>query len=228
VSRVLLFSVTAAFNPTLLAATTTMLVLPTPRRLLLGYLFGAMLTSLTLGLLIVFLLGGSSPATSTAKHTINPVVDVVLGGLVLVIAFVVATGRDTRRRERSARKRAAKADKAPPKWKQALSRGTARTTFVIGALLTLPGASYLAALTATAKQDVSDVATVLTVLAINVIMLTLLEIPLIAYTVSPDRTDAAVERLGAWLRRDGGRIALVLTVVVGLALVGRGIGGLLN
>ena len=227
-SRILLFSLTAAFNPTLLAATTTMLVLPNPRRLLLGYLFGAMLTSLTLGLLIVFVLDGSSSATSTAKDTVNPIVDIVVGGLVLVIALVVATGRDTRRRERSARKRAAKADKAPPRWKQALNRGTARTTFVIGALLTLPGASYLAALAATAKEDISDVAMVLTVVGINVIMLLLLEIPLIAYTVSPDNTAARVERLGAWLRRDGAKIALVLAFVIALALIGRGIVGLLS
>jgi hypothetical protein len=118
-SRVLFFSLTAALYPTLLAVTTVMLVLPDPKRLMLGYLLGAMMTSMTIGLLIVFSLDGSSSATSTAKDTINPVFDIVLGGLVLVIAFAVATGRDTRRRERSERKRAAKANKAPPKWKQA-------------------------------------------------------------------------------------------------------------
>jgi len=118
-----------------------MLVMPHPRRLLLGYLLGAMMTSVTLGLLIVFALDGSSALTSTAKHTLNPLVDIVLGGLLLVIAFVVATGRDTRRRARSERRRAAKADKGPPRWKRALSRGGARTTFAIGAVLTLPGPS---------------------------------------------------------------------------------------
>jgi Sap, sulfolipid-1-addressing protein len=205
-----------------------MLVLPNPRRLLLGYLLGAMMTSVTLGLLIVFSLDGSSALTSTAKNTVNPVFDLVLGGLVLVIAFVVGTGRDTRRRARSERKRAAKADKGPPRWKQALGAGGARTTFVIGALLTLPGTSYLAALSATAKQDLSDVATVLTVLGINVIMLALLEIPLIGYTLSPEKTAAMVERLGAWLSRDGGKIALVVVVVIALALIARGIGGLLS
>jgi hypothetical protein len=205
-----------------------MLMLPNPRRLLLGYLLGAMMTSVTLGLLIVFSLDGSSAATSTAKHTLNPVFDLVLGGLVLVIAFVVATGRDTRRRARSERKRAARADKGPPRWKRALSRGGARTTFAVGAVLTLPGSSYLLALNATAKEDLSDVATVLTVVAINVIMLGLLEIPLIGYSVSPERTAATVERLGAWLSRDGGKIALVVVVVLALALIGRGVGGLLS
>jgi hypothetical protein len=205
-----------------------MLVMPHPRRLLLGYLLGAMMTSVTLGLLIVFALDGSSAATSTAKHTVNPIVDIVLGGLLLVIAFVVATGRDTRRRARSERRRAAKADKGPPRWKRALSRGGARTTFAIGAVLTLPGTSYLLALEATAKEDLSDVETVLTVVAINVIMLALLEVPLIGYTVAPEKTAATVERLGVWLSRDGGKIALVVVVALAVALIGRGIGGLLS
>jgi len=94
-----------------------MLVLPSPKRLLLGYLLGAAMTSITLGLVIVFSLNGSSSATSSAKHTINPAIDIVLGLLLLVIAFVIGTGRDTRRRARAERKRAAAATKAPPRWK---------------------------------------------------------------------------------------------------------------
>jgi hypothetical protein len=228
VSKILLFSLTAALNPTLLAATTVMLVLPNSKRLLSSYLCGALLTSLTLGLLIVFALGGSSSASSTAKHTINPVVDVVLGVLILVIVFVVATGRDTRRRARSERKRAAKTEQAPPRWRQAISGGSARTTFVVGALLTLPGVSYLTALDETTKQNLSTVETVLTVVGINVIMLMLLEIPLVGYALSPETTAVRVKRFSAWLSRDGGKIALVLAVLVALALLGRGIGGLLG
>jgi hypothetical protein len=228
VSQILIFSLTAALNPTLLAATTVMLVLPSPKRLLLGYLCGALVTSLTLGLLIVFALDGSSGATSTAKNTLNPDVDVAIAVLILVVVFVVATGRDTRRRARSERKRAATATKAPPRWKQALSGGTARTTFVVGALLTLPGVSYLSALHDTAKQDLSTVETVLTVIAINVIMLMLLEIPLAGYSISPDKTAVRVERFSAWLSRDGGKIALALATGIALVLLGRGLTGLLS
>src|SRR4029077_5335816 len=133
------------------------------------------------------------------------------------------TGRDTRRRARRERKRAAKADKEPPRWQRALSGGSARTTFVVGALLTLPGASYLAALSETAKQDLSTVATVLTIVGINLIMLMLLEIPLIGYTVSPEGTARTIKRFSAWLSRDGGKIALVLATVIGVAFVVRGV-----
>ena len=51
--HVFLFSVTAMANPSLLAATTVMLLLPNPK-LMLGYLLGALMTSITLGLVIVF------------------------------------------------------------------------------------------------------------------------------------------------------------------------------
>ena len=221
-SQIFLLSLTAALNPTLLAATTVMLVLPSPKRLLLGYLIGATMTSVTLGVVIVFTLSGSSSTTSTAQHTLNPAVDIALGVLILVIGFVVGTGRDTRRRARSERKRAATVNKAPPRWKQALSGGSARTTFVVGALLTLPGASYLAALTLVAKQDLPTTGTVLTVVAFNVVMLMLLEIPLIGFAISPDTTAARVQRFSDWLGRNGGRIAVVAAVLIGFALVVRG------
>jgi hypothetical protein len=228
VGHVVVLSITAAFNPTLLAAVTVMLVLDNPKRLLLGYLLGAAMTSITLGLVIVFALGGSSSATTSAKHTINPAVDVAFGLIILILAFVVGTGRDQRRRARSARKKAEKADKPPPKWQQALSGGSARTTFVVGALLTLPGASYLAGLNQLSQQNLSTTATVLSVIGFNVIMLALLEVPLVGYTVSPEKTAATVQRFSAWLSRDGGRIALVLAVLVGIALLARGLTGLLS
>ena len=226
--QIFLFSLTAALNPTLLAAVTVMLVLPSPKRLLLGYLLGAMLTSITLGLVIVFSLDGSSSGTSTAKHTINPALDIALGVLILIIVFVVATGRDTRRRARAERKRASKAEASVPRWKQALSGGSARTTFVVGALLTLPGASYLAGLDLIAKQNLSTTETVLTVVGFNLVMLMLLEVPLLGYAFRPEATAAAVSRFSDWLSRRGGRIAMIGAAVIGVALIVRGTVSLLS
>jgi hypothetical protein len=62
-----LLSLTAALNPTLLTATTVMLLLPSPTALMLGYWLGAMLTSITLGLVIVFSLQGSSEGTAVTN-----------------------------------------------------------------------------------------------------------------------------------------------------------------
>ena len=63
-------------------------------------------------------------------------------------------------------------------------------------------------------------------MSVNVVMLALLEIPLIGYTLAPETTAERVKRFSAWLGSNGGRIALVLAVLIGLALVGRGIGSL--
>jgi glycerol uptake facilitator-like aquaporin len=228
IGQILVFSLTAALNPTLLAATTVMLALDNPKKLLLGYLCGALMTSITLGLIIVFALGGSSSGTSTAKHTINPIIDIVIATLILATAFVIGTGRDHRRQARKAAKAEKNKDKAPPKWKQALSGGSARTTFLIGAVLTLPGASYLAGLDQITKQGFSDTVSVLVVIGFNLVMLILLEAPLLGYAISPARTAAAVQRFNAWLERDSGKVAMTLAIVLGVLLMGRGVLGIIH
>ncbi len=219
--RVFTLSLTAALNPTLLAAVTVMLALLSPKRLLSGYLVGALLTSLTCGLLLVFSLNGSS-ASSTAKHTVNPAIDFALGALILLITFVVATGRDTRRRARAARKREEAKGKPPPRWKRQLSKGSARDTFLAGALLSFPGGSYIAGMHALGEQHVGTAETVLVVIVFNLIMLMLLELPLLGYATRPEWTAATIARFNGWLSRSGGRVAVIGATVIGIALLVRG------
>ena len=221
---VFVFSLTAALNPTLLTATTLMLTLPSPNRLLLGYLLGALITSITCGLVIVFALHGSS-ASNTAKRTVNPIIDVTLGALILLVVFVVATGRDQRRRAWSERRRERAEHKPAPRWKRQLSKGSARDTFVVGILLSFPGASYIAGMDELSKQHIG---TVLTVLAFNAIMLVRLELPLIGYAIRPEWTEAAVGKFSAWLSRSGARAALYAGGAIAIILIGRGTISLLS
>ncbi|HEX5191851.1 MAG TPA: GAP family protein [Solirubrobacteraceae bacterium] len=220
--RVFGFALTAALNPTLLTAVTVMLALLKPARLLLGYLLGAMLTGVVCGLVLVFALAGSGTA-HTAKRSVSPGIDIGLGILILVIAALVGSGRDRRRRAWSERRRERARDRTPPRWKQVLSRGSARDTFVIGVLLSFPGASYIASMNALSKQSVGTVTTVIVVLAVNVIMLVLIEVPLLGYALRPDWTAALVESANDWLSRRGGRLALTLATVIGALLVLRGL-----
>ena len=104
-SQVILLSLTASFNPTLVAATTVMLLLDNPAKLMLGYLLGAYVTSITLGLVIVFSASNSS-TTNTTENTLSPAVDIALGAIALIAAWVVWSGRQERyRQRRRARKR---------------------------------------------------------------------------------------------------------------------------
>jgi hypothetical protein len=220
-AKVFTLSLTAALNPTLLAAVTVMLTLLSPKRLLSGYLAGAMLTSLTAGLVIVFVLGSGSSTSSTAKHSVNPVLDFVFGAFILLVVFVVGTGRDKRRRARSLRKREEAKTKPLPRWKRQLSKGSARDTFLVGVLLSFPGASYIAGMDLLSKQKVGTAGLVLSVIAFNLIMLLLLELPLIGYVTRPVWTAATVTRFNSWLSLRGGRTALIGATVVGVALIVR-------
>jgi hypothetical protein len=192
---------------------------------MLGYLLGAMMTSVTLGLAIVFTLEDSG-AVDVAQNTLSPAVNLALGFIALAIASVLRGERDAALRERMGRRKATKgkpkAEKGPPRWQRALNKGSARTTFAIGAMLTLPGASYLAGLNRIAGEDPSVQGAVLAVFGFNLIMLGLIEVPLLSYWLAPDTTPERVQRARAALGRNGRHIAIRVATVVGALLVLRG------
>ena len=174
-----------------------MLLLDNPSKLMLGYLLGAYVTSITLLLVIVFSASNSS-TTSTTENTLSPAVDIALGAIALVGAWFVWSGRHERFMEGRRARKAAKPDKDPPRWRRELSKGSPRTTFLVGMLLTLPGASYLAGLDEISKLNYSTTVTVLVVIGFNLVMLWLLEVPLVSFVIAPEWTprDRASQCLG--------------------------------
>jgi hypothetical protein len=223
--QVLILALTASLNPTLLAATTMMLLLDHPAKLMLGYLLGALMTSVTLGLVIVFSLSGSS-AAKTTQHSLSPALDLALGGLALVLAYVVHAGHVTAAREHRRERKAAKPDKGPPRWQRELSKGSPRTTFVIGALLSLPGASYLAGLDRIHKLGYSTTGTVLAVIGFNLLMMWMLLVPMISFVVAPDATPRAIARARAWVGRHAHTFAVRGFSAIGVLLIIKGAIGL--
>jgi hypothetical protein len=227
VGRVAVLSLTASLNPSLLAATTLMLLLDRPARLMAGYLLGAYTASITIGLVIVFALPNSG-ATKTAQHTASPLLDLTLGVLALTIAFVLNARMHERVAEARRARKAGKPDKGPTRWQRELSKGSPKVTFVVGILLTLPGASYLLGLREIHVLDYSTAGTVLLVIGFNVIMLWLLEIPLAAFVFAPDATPRVIERAKAFVRRHALTYAVRGFAIVGVLLIVKGVLGLLH
>lgn len=214
----------AMVNPTLLAAVTVMMLLPGTKRLMFGYLLGAYVTSITLGLVIVFTLNGSGSVES-AKHTLSPVEDLAVGAILLLVGFVLLAERAEQMRERRRRRKEEKRS-GPPKqsWpERMLGRGSARVTFAVGILLSFPGVSYLTALDRMSKLDAGDAELVLLVLAFCLIQQMLLELPLIGYAVAPDWTQNAVTRFREWLGRNGRRAGGYVALTLGALLILRGV-----
>ena len=133
--------------------------------------------------------------------------------IALIAAYVVWSGSLARRRRERRERKHADRPKKPPRWQEALSGGTARTTFLIGLLLSFPGASYLAALTAIDKQNFGIAGDLLVVIAVNIVMLALLEVPLIAFAVAPASTPIAIDRFRGWSRRSE-------AITIGLSVIG--------
>jgi hypothetical protein len=221
---IFVLALAAMFTPTLLAAVTVMMLLPNPKRLMLGYLLGALLTSITAGLLIVFSLHGSE-SVSTAKQTLGPVEDIVIGFVALLVAFVLGTGRDAPLQQRRQRKREAKEAEGPKEsWpERMLGRGSPRVTFAVGVVLTFPGVSYLTALDRMARLDASSTELVLMVVAFCLVQQLLLEVPLLGYTFAPEKTQDRVARFRVWLGRNGRRMGIRFAAVVGVLLIARGL-----
>jgi hypothetical protein len=230
VGDIVLLALVAAANPTLLAAVTLMLFLPSPKRLLLGYLAGALLTSLTIGFVIVFVVHDSS-ATSAGRNTVSPSLDIAFGLILLLVTYVLNAGHDQRLKERRTQRKQAKAgeaepeEKGPSKVEQLLGRGSARITFALGVVLTLPGISYLAALHDLQQLGYGTVGEILVIIGFNVLLLILLIVPLVGFFVAPERTVVEVQRFRSWLTRSGRKMATRGAAVLGVLLLIRGLIG---
>jgi hypothetical protein len=226
---IFLLSLFSMFNPSLLAALTVMLLLPSPKRLMIGYLLGAYVTSITVGLVIVFTLSSSS-ATSTAKHSISPAEDIVAGLLLVIIAFVLGTGRDAgfqdRRREKKDAKLKSRTEAGKPTESlplRLLGKGDPKVTFVVGMILSFPGVSYLTALDKIHKLNPGTVPTVLLVIGFCLMQQILLEIPLLSYVFSPDSTQDKVTRFKTWIGLKGRPAVVIGSALIGAYLLGRGV-----
>jgi hypothetical protein len=226
---VYLLSLLAMLNPTLLAALTVMLLMPNPKRLMAGYLLGAYTTSITAGLFIVYSLQGSETERE-AKHAGNPIEDLGLALLCLTLAWVLRSGRDRGLQERRHAKKAAKQRAREEAGKpteslplRLLGRGDPKLTFVVGALLSFPGVSYLIALDHIHKLNPGTAATVALVVSFCLVQLLFLELPLAGYLFAPERTQQAVANFRGWMERSGRSAAVIGALVIGLLLLTRGI-----
>lgn len=208
-------SLTAMLNPTLLAAVTVMMLLPDPKRLMLGYLLGSYLTSISVGLLIAFSFHGSGSVES-ARTTFTPAEDLVFGAIALIVGLVLRSELGEERRQR-------KKESEKESWPQRmLGRGSPKIAFAVGAVLSFPGASYLVALNRLVHLDPGTGATVFLVVLFCLIQAMFLEVPLIGYALSPERTQQGVDRFRLWISERGRIAGARVAIVIGILLLIRG------
>jgi Sap, sulfolipid-1-addressing protein len=107
--------------------------------------------------------------------------------------------------------------------RRAVEQG-APVAFVAGVVLNIvPGTFPIVALKDVAQLDLSDGATVATVVVFYVIMFAFVEVPIVAFLFSPERTGVATNEFNASLKRNGRRVAIYVLAGVGFYLTARGV-----
>ena len=180
----LVMAVAVSLEPFRVGMSVLMLNRPRPHLQLAAFLFGGFLMGLAVGAVVLF---GIGSRLLTSAHFTLPTVQIIIGTMALVAAAWLAT---TTGRPRT-----------PPEWLNRLLGG--QSLWVAGTAglgIALPSVDYLAALAVIAAGTSTPATRMTALLAFNVVAFALVEIPLLAYLVAPERTLAAMTGLHRWIR----------------------------
>jgi len=228
--QIILLAFGAAVFPTLLACVAILISRPSPRPLLLAFYAGALITSVTAGVIVLAVFNSGNDALGSSTSAPHPGFSIGAGVAALALAWLMASSRGKARldalRERRAARRPPKADHGPSWAERHLNDASAKVAFVVGAAINLPGPFYLLALGDISSGDYSTLQEAGLIVLFNAIMFLLLEVPLVGYLVRPDTTAARVDALSRWLNDNGLRVMGALVGVVGVSLLVQGIAAL--
>jgi hypothetical protein len=213
------FALLAAVSPTALLVMAVFLGSDNPRRTALMYVAGAMIMTVAMAVAVLLVLratGLNQPRQHAPRYGLR------LGLGVIALAVSVYLSR---------RKRPAAASRdGKPKRPGLVTRLTLtpspRTAFVLGLLLFVPSATFVAAVQviATAKEGVP----ITTAAIIVVVVLTGLTVwlPLLTYLVFPEATTRILRTANEWLRVRGRILVIGALWIAGVILVVDGALGL--
>jgi hypothetical protein len=207
---VLVMAIAVSMEPFRIGMTVLMLNRPRPILQLLAFLSGGFAMGATVGLVVIF---AFRPGLLESAHFTLPKVQVVVGVLAVLLAAVLATGH------------------MPAPRLPAQARGLAHGSSlwvagVAGLGIALPSLDYLAVLAVILASGAAPSTQVGALLVFNVVAFALVELPLVAYLLAPDRTRALVTVLNDWIRSRRRRGAAAVLVGVGCVLLVAGVAGL--
>ncbi len=214
----LLLAVLSAFWPTLVLVDVIAFQTSKPERILLGFLAGGLIATVTIGSLVVFSLDDTSIGSSSTGSSTSAVIDFVIAGFAFVCAWILA-----HRPEKPKKPPSAKKQRRAERTKAAIERG-APLAFVAGILLNIvPGLFPIIALKDVASSGYTHAEVVATLFVFYVIMFSLIELPIVGYVFAGDWTSTQVGRFNTWLTKNRTRVAVWILIGGGCYLAGRGV-----
>jgi hypothetical protein len=203
----LVMAAAVSLEPFRIGMSVLMLNRPRPHLQLAAFLCGGFVMGLTVGAVVLFALESRIPASA---HFTLPRVQIAIGVLALLAAAILAATKGR--------------DRTPPAWLSRVLDGPSLwVAGVAGLGIALPSVDYLAALAVIAAAGVVPAVRFGALLTFNVVAFALVEIPLLAYLVVPQRTRAGMTALHSWIRARQRREVAVLLAVVGVVLLSAGL-----
>jgi len=210
---------TAALNSKLLGIDLLLIENRRSRAMFLCLLLGGMTVAVTIGLLDVLVFHADALKT---QGTVSAGVDLAVGLLLLAVGGLLATGRLHGRR----RAPVPAGNKQPEKtdsWAQRVLREPRLgLAMLIGALVGIPGASYLTALHILVTGKSPTAVQVVAVFIFVVIDFLLIIIPFVFLELRPEATKALLKRSQDWLLSHALQLMAAIALLLGayLAITG--------
>lgn len=182
-----------------------------------GFLLGWVL-GIVVAVTAFSLLSSILPTDDTdGAQPIKGVIQLVLGALLLLLA-----ARQWRGRPRAG------AEPAMPKWMQAIDSITFPKALGLGFLLSAVNPKNLLLLASAGvtigASGLGGGAVVVAIAVFTVIAASTVLVPVVGYLLAADRLRGPLDGLRGWLEKENAVIMAVLLLVIGVALIGKGIG----
>jgi Sap, sulfolipid-1-addressing protein len=208
----------SALNPKLLAIDLLLVENRRPRAMFLCLLLGGMTVAATIGLLDVLVFHADA---IKAQGQVSAGVDLAVGLLLLAVGALLATGRLHVRR-----KAPVPAGDGPPGkpkkkdgWAQrVLSEPRLGLAMLVGAVIGIPGATYLTALHNLVTGKSSTAVQVLAVVIFVIIDFLLIIIPFAFLELRPEATKALLKRSQDWLLSHALQLMATIALLLGAYL----------
>jgi hypothetical protein len=219
IGEILPLAIGIAISPVPIIAIILMLITPRARSNGLAFLAGWMLGLAVVGTIVLIVANTAGVSTSSGLSKTVSAIKLVLGLLLLVVAW------------RQFGKRPKSGEEAPlPKWMKALDTFTPVRSLSIGALLSgvnpknlILNASAAAAIAQTGLAGAQQAVVLLVVVVVGSLGIIA---PVGVYFAMGDKAAGILDDWKVWLAANNATVMFVLFLVFGVVLIGKGIGGL--
>lgn len=217
IGEILPLALGVAISPIPIIAAILMLLSPKARVTSVGFLIG-WIAGIVVAVTVFTVVAGVLPSGDPdASNPVKGIIQLVLGALLLLVAF-----GQWRKRPLSG------AEPVMPKWMRAIDSVTFSVAAGLGFLLSAVNPKNLL-MAASAGMAIGsgalDAGSIVVVIAVfTVLAASTVLIPVIGYLLAADRLRAPLGALRAWLAKENAIIMAVLLLVIGVAMIGKGIG----